>query len=196
MADPNPYASPVEVQDSFVASVEPVSVGRSFLRWLLICSFSAAPSFFLGLSFGSDIYHVSAMIFGVLTYVVLYVYLEHRVWTTIAHRTALRRSMRIGYGARVVASILFPVAVFVDMPCGILATSITSLIPRAAVFVNLNSVNESATGPGAFVAIFMTTILQGALMHLVLGGFIGIVHAIQLASGLSPQDKVVDALEQ
>ena len=181
MSDSNPYASPSEDSMPVVAPSGPIPLERVLARWLLVCSISAAPSFFLGLSFGADIYHVSAMVSGVLLYVLIYVFVDIKVRPRIADNALLRRSMQIGYWTRVIVSVAFPVAFAIDMGCGVISTAVVGVVPGLGASLNLGG--AQSTGMTAFVAIFLTTVVQGALMHVVLFGFMGIVYAIQVAIG-------------
>ena len=83
MSTVNPYEAPLTpVVESLPGRLEwPQFGGRffsAFWRWLVICSISAAPSFFLGCHVAETAVGQVAMICGILTFVIAYSYADVR----------------------------------------------------------------------------------------------------------------------
>src|SRR5690554_1463469 len=102
---------------------------RRFLLWALICSISAAPSFVLAMGE----YDTAAMVTGILLFALGYTALTGTGWFNRFHaRPFIRRTLYIGYGARLALSGLMAIAavgvlakarflvfpVFLDLFCG------------------------------------------------------------------------------
>lgn len=186
MSDLNPYASPnVDVETKVATDLPPPIFHRALLRWMLVCAVIAAPSFYFGLMFGTDAARISAMFTGILVYAIAYACAEI-YWARpyLVRNPRLRRTVQIGYGSRVAISILFPVAILVDVPCGMISVDVVRSF--AGIGVQMESMNKAAPGSlSAFAAILLTTLVQGALMHVLLFGYMGIVHTIQMLAGSS-----------
>ena len=183
MSDLNPYTSPSVDVVARVAELPPPIFHRALLRWMLICAVCAAPSFYFGLMFGTDAVRISAMLTGILLYVITYACAEV-YWARpyLVRYPQLRRTVRIGYGSRVAISIFFPLAFVLDVPAGMISVGAVRLLP--GIGVHLDTMDRTALGgPAAFVAILLTTLVQGALMHVLLFGYMAIVHTIQSLVG-------------
>jgi hypothetical protein len=182
MPNQNPYASPAAYLEPELPDVPRLAFHRVVLRWLLVCGVSAAPSFYFGLIFGTDVTRISAMLVGILLYVLVYVWAEISwVRPRLSRHPQLRQTLRIGYISRVAISIFFPVAFMVDMPCGMISTGLVRLIPTLDMPMAYDA--RTAGDFLAFLAILLTTITQGALLHVLLFGYMGIVHTIRMFAG-------------
>lgn len=186
---PNPFATPTTVSD-FAAStfdpdleLKPFALGRSIFKWVLICGISGAPSFVLAFSLGENVYiQAFAMLMGILTYAGVYVYVESLEWTRRKLMDkSLKIAVRIGYVTRIAISIIFPLAFFIDIWCGLLSVSFTSAIFGEPQLGSSRIFRGNlATLPIVFLWFYTTTIVQGALLNIVLGGYTLVVYGITL----------------
>lgn len=185
---PNPFAAPA-VPVATIPAFDPNTEMREFNfvrslgKWLLICFVCAAPSFFLGFSLGRNyVVQSTAMVMGILTYVALYVFVESQEWTRRKLMDkSLRIAVKVGYITRIVISVLFPISFFVDIWCGLISMSVTSAI-FGAEFGPMRYVDEVETPglPVVFLWFYFTTLLQGTLMNILLGGYTLVVYAFVL----------------
>ena len=142
-------------------------------KWTFICCLSAAPSFIWGCQIGSmELSLMLAMLLGILVFVIGYTIFE---CTAFAQRLLLQPGVRltakIGYGTRMGISIVFPVGMFMDAMVGIASTAITdSLLPFGMGAID--------GGQGTFLAFFITTILQGILLNILLFCYMAVVYVI------------------
>lgn len=177
MSDPsphvNPYApSPIEDEDREAissalakANQEPLDetesvrlpLWRTALRWALVCSISAAPSFAFGLITTDG--RIAGMLVGILIFIVGYTWIDFRTaerpWR---RRRRVRRTLRMVYGTRIAISILFPIGAYLDLFCGLISITITEPITR------LELRNNSLD----FFDALLTTLVQGCVMNVVL----------------------------
>ena len=180
--DPNPYA-PASAVDAVVAAAEngelreeaaefdQASWIRTSLRWLLICSVSAAPSFLFGLGLTGG--RAAGMVCGVAVFVVGYTLLDFRTaGHPIRGDRVVRRTLRIAYGTRILFSVLFPVALYLDGMCGIVAIALIRAVTGFDITVS---------DPIGFGAAFITTLVQGGVLNAVLAAYALVVHLLQRA---------------
>lgn len=161
--DQNPYAPPegrLELHDALAdegvrpKNKKPASLKRAAIRWFLVCSISAVPSFYLGSEASQG--QFAAMTLGVLIFASGY--------TILDHKTALKKfrqnrlisiTLRSVYVTRMLLTLFFPIGMGIDMVCGIFSVGCTeSLFGATAI----------RTFPGAL----FTTLTQGVLLNLVL----------------------------
>ncbi len=186
---PNPFASPVVATAASIPEYDPdteireFNFGKSLLKWMLICVISGAPSFFYGMVLGAN-YAVQsvAMFMGILTFVCVYVYVESREWTRRKLMDkSLRIAVRVGYITRVAISVLFPVAMFVDLWCGLVSVSIMSrLFGETYIGSGSRGSTPVVAAPIVLSWFYFTTLLQGLLLNVVLGAYTLIVYALVL----------------
>ncbi len=187
MSDPNPFQSPVAVAElahPAAPEIWPFDLGKSIFKWLLICAISGGPSFYFGLFVGGlRPAAIFAMIAGIATFAAFYVYLESResVRRKIADRR-IRRALWIGYGTRIVLSII-PLAALVDMWCGVISVGLCDAIFGGGG--NLMQSLDRLDAPAEQLAtipftaqIYFTTLVQGVLLNIILGAYTLIVLAI------------------
>lgn len=166
----NPYASPSATDESAAAPegdcpIPPSQPHWAFVRWFSICYACAAPSFFLGSGFGSGNIRFAGMTCGIFVFVLLYTAAECsdalRRWRALP---GVNRTFAIGFGLRMAISLIFPIGLYLDMFLGILA------------------VEQGSFGSAGFefACFFVTTLVQGALVNLVLFGFMLLMYAVQL----------------
>ena len=185
----NPFIAPAVTSATPIAELDPTGDLRPFnlsfsvVKWFLICGISGAPSFVMAFSLSEYVVtKCLAMVLGILTYVALYVYIESRERTRQRLKDkSLRIALRVGYGTRVLISIVFPIAIFVDIWCGLASISLTYAIFGSPGFGRGEFARELSTVPLTFIWFYTTTIVQGALLNLVLGAYTLVVYAITVA---------------
>ncbi len=196
----NPYVSPqlMPVEPAIVVATEhrfrPL---RAFGRWTLICCISAAPSFFWGCALHQGYNYVVGMLAGIFVFVLGYTLVEcttyYQQFVTKPH---VRRTALIGYGTRVLVSVIFPVGLALDMIVGAASVSIVENVSpvRSAEFAE---VANAATG----FTVFLTTIVQGLLLNVVLFAYMicvyGVLHLVARVreqARLRKQDLQLEAL--
>ena len=173
----NPYTPSAEFEtgqrlpqfDSDEQQKPRASLLRTTVRWFLVCTISAVPSYVFGVGISQA--QISAMIIGILMFIVAYTCLDY-VTATTAFRQNRRvaRTLKIAYGSRIAISIIYPIAFVLDMFCGMVSISVTETI----------SGSEVADGSMGFAATLFTTLVQGIVLNVVLGVYALLVHAIQL----------------
>src|SRR5688572_17649859 len=96
---------------------------RRLLLWTVLCSVSATPSFVLASS--SDDFSQAAMVVGVLLFIAAYTASTSTdAFERFHNRPFVRRTLYIGYGARMLVSVLFPYAWAADMIPGIISVGL------------------------------------------------------------------------
>lgn len=187
---PNPFASPAAANKAAIPDFDPDTEIREFdfwnslTKWVLVCFVSGAPSFYFGSVLGRNYAIQSiAMALGILTFVAFYVYIESREWTRRKLMDkSLRVSVRIGYITRMAISVLFPIAMFPDILCGMLSIGFTTSLFGEG-FGPGSDFSTTATGktiPLIIAWFYCTTLVQGVLVNIVLGAYTLIVYAIVL----------------
>ena len=142
-------------QDPQPAEKRP-SLPRTFGKWLLICSVSAAPSFILG-SLASNSQYLG-MLTGIALFIVGYTWLDRYTWKfTWRKNPVIRRILRIMYTTRVAISASL-IGTPLDMDCGMLALGATAFLFQDFAASNSNS----------FTSALIATIIQGTILNAVL----------------------------
>ena len=174
----NPYAPSMLDSDEETPSSEPASeeapssmpLHRTGFRWLVVCTLSALPSFFWGMAITEG--QIAGMVCGILVFVVGYTLLDQRTASRpFRQKATVRRTLKIAYGTRIAISILFPIGAYLDLFCGFISLSLTQHI-AIAEFTTADSMQFGGT--------FLTTLVQGAVLNVVLGCYALLVHGIQL----------------
>jgi hypothetical protein len=172
--DPNPYVSPAPTEETQATplSGDVARFGLALLRWFVICSFCAAPSFFCGTAMGREPAHVLGMFCGILCFVVGYAIAEcSELYRQISTWPYVKATLQIGYGLRIAISIIFPVALTLDITLGMLSVAIARKLG-----LHIHEGPNTDAGLSEFVAFFVTTLIQGAMMNFLLFGFMAIVY--------------------
>jgi hypothetical protein len=78
----------------------------------------------------------------------------------------VRRTVKIGYGARIVISVVFPIGLAADLYPGMLSLMVTE---------------ELFGNSKGFARTYATTLVQGVLLNTILSGFMGVVYGFQRA---------------
>ncbi len=151
-----------------------------FGKWFLVCYLCAIPSFFFGLMITeATLGGIVGMVVGIFCYVVGYTLVECTAFVQrVLQDRIFRRAVRIGYITRIIFS-LFPVLAPLDMYLGFVSTVCGGALlglfyPGAGNMMNAPSQDFAPMTMFSFSA----TIVQGALMNLVLLGFVAIVYGV------------------
>lgn len=162
----NPYAAPASLpveQATLAAGEYQPRPLRALARWTLICVMSAAPSFFWGCALHKQPHHIAGMICGILAFILVYTAIEcTHYYHQIISRPHVRCAALIGYGTRVLMSVIFPVGLFVDMFTGVWSVAIAQSVFRASADVPDGSMAAS------FLQVFVATVIQGAFLNAML----------------------------
>lgn len=191
----NPYAAPTSIavadfleEQELLPEPDPL---RVIIKWLVVCTVAAGPSFFIGGGIGNwRTPEVLGMIVGILIFVAGYSAIEFMPQTRSAMaERAKRRAARIAYISRMGISILFPVGVFVDLYCGIASLGLASMLTGGAMGGFGNSANDSSHAAFRFFTFLLTTVIQGTLLNILVFTFMAIVYGVLRASGVKNSSK-------
>ena len=170
----NPYASPAYNPAEPAALADPQHQTRPLRalgRWTLICSVSAAPSFFWGCGLHHGFQHIVAMLAGILVFVLAYTAVEcTRYYHQIISLPHVHLTALIGYGTRILISLIFPIGLTIDMFTGIISVSLVDSLLGSGTRLE-------STAPVSAVSVFLTTVVQGVLLNLMLLAYMFIVYA-------------------
>lgn len=173
----NPYAAPAEIpleRATLAVKEHQARPLRAFGRWTLICAICAAPSFFWGCALHAEPHHLAGMVCGILVFVLAYTLIEcthyyHQFMSLPhVHRTAI-----VGYGTRILISVIFPIGLFVDMLTGSWSVALVQeLFPASQHLAH-------GKAAASFAQVLITTIVQGAFLNGLL-----LVYMLFIYSGL------------
>lgn len=130
---------------------------RRFLLWTFVCWVSAGPSVFIA----AHEWNPWGIVAGVFAYVVLYTYIGGTEFVRrLRDDPAIDTTLWIGYGTRMVVSVIFPVSMVIDIGTGFLSVGLS----------------ECLWGKSRdFAATFGTTLVDGACMNALLGLYMLVV---------------------
>ena len=135
-----------------------------FVMWLVICAYSAAPSFVLGMF---D-HNIVAMYVGVIIFAIAYtIATSTEAFERFYARSFVRTTLYVGYFARLLItlfSVAIPFVLAVDFLPGMLSVQI---------------VGGTGLEPSSFVGTLLTTLVQGTLLNIILFIFMLVVYWIQ-----------------
>lgn len=136
---------------------------RRFLLWTLLCSISAAPSFF----WAHKEFNWTAVFCGIGLFILFYTAITSTDFVLqFKEKPFVRRTLYIGYGTRLVVSILLPFGLTLDLFPGMLSVEI----------------GKSLFGSKySFTATLVITIIQGTLLNIILGVYMLVVYILQRA---------------
>ena len=178
----NPYQAPSTIADTPIAEtvdeIEKPNVGSVSLKWLVICAISAAPSFFWGFLVGEQPFQAATgMILGVLTFVVGYTIFECQPFAQRLLRDRhVKRTAKIGYGTRIGISIIFPIALYLDLIVGLFAISTMSFFTGVDE-LGLRNLQDASNEPSV-LWFFATTVVQGIYLNIILFGYMIFVYVL------------------
>jgi hypothetical protein len=161
---------------------------RRLLQWTLLCSVCAVPSFICA-------YHdfdTTGMVAGVSVFIGAYTFVTSTDWfARFVKHPFVRRTLFIGYGARLMSSICYPVGMFADLIPGIISVRLVEDLARLVGF-NWPSSGRSLSNAvtGSFVGTFAITLIQGTFVNILLGMFMLSVYGVQRAFCRLPEPEV------
>ncbi|HZN68610.1 MAG TPA: hypothetical protein VFB66_25235 [Tepidisphaeraceae bacterium] len=139
----------------------PVVILRRLVLWTFVCVISAAPSFL----WAQREFNRDAMAVGVALFILAYTALTSTERFERFHsRPFVRRTLYIGYGLRLGASLLFPVGMAADVWPGLLSVGIVEGL--------------GLRGRG-FEQTLAITVVQGTLLNAILFVVMSLVYGIQ-----------------
>ena len=148
---------------------------RALGRWTLVCSISAAPSFFWACGLHQDLHHIAAMVCGIGVFVLAYTMMEcTRTYQRIIELPYVRRTALIGYGTRVAISIIFPIGLALDVFVGMCSVALVE--GPLLIDAWTDNLDYSAS---SFLVVFLTTVVQGLFLNALLMGYMLLVYAAQ-----------------
>lgn len=119
------------------------------LVWTFVCGGSAVPSFVFGMGFDRR-----AMILGIAVFVMLYTMITGTDrFLRLRRRSFVDRVLLIGFGTRLMATIIFPLGMFLDVWPGMISVGI---------------VQRFFPEPETFVPTLAITLIQGTLLNVLL----------------------------
>ncbi|MDG2381498.1 MAG: hypothetical protein P8N76_07480 [Pirellulaceae bacterium] len=201
----NPYQTPQETEVSLQtvsAKMSHHGVGKTLLRWNIICGVSSIPSFLLGINFCETSTAIGAMLVGILLFALAYTYLDLRLfrsWRT--SNPAFRRAMLTSFGVRLTASALFPIGVMADVWTGLISVTIVSYASQTLRGINIfpgygnNTQSVSSVVGMEPIAVGLCTVLQGIFLSIILFTFMTIIYYVLLFFGFSAQTQTSNGHE-
>ena len=180
----NPFQAPGAYELTTAESAEdvprkPPNVPLIFAKWFAVCGISAAPSFIFGLAISEQRpTQVAGMLGGVMLFIFVYTVFEcSEFGQKLVASRLIRIVSRIGYGIRMVISIVFPIGAIVDIPTGLLSIGTTNFIFGTNIGVDGGEVGNRSLH---FIWFLSTTVIQGILLNIILFIFILMMFGIGL----------------
>ncbi len=150
---------------------------RRLLLWSVICIVSAAPSFL----FAQNEFDTGGMVLGVALFIALYtVATSTDAFERFHARPFVRRTLYIGYGLRLGISIVYPIGMGADMLPGMLSVGLVE---------NLGLPTRQ------FAGTLAVTIVQGAILNVVLSVFMLAVYHVMRATMKPPPERARKGFE-
>lgn len=142
---------------------------RRFLLWTVLCSVSAMPSFWFAKGMKFDTY---AMLCGVGLFILLYATATStQLFLEFKDRPFVRRTLYIGYGTRLIISVVFPFCWAHDLILGSLSVEIGKML---------------FTDRASFAGTLGITIIHGTILNIILCIYMLAVYGLQRAFAKPP----------
>ena len=143
---------------------------RRLILWSIICVVSAAPSFVIA---SGEKFDRGAMIVGVILFIAAYtIVTSTEAFERFHRRPFMRRTLYIGYGLRLLMSAAFPLGI--DFIPGILSVELVGNV----LDVEIKS----------FLGTLLTTIVQGAILNIIIFVIMSLAYAFQRMFMTPPPD--------
>jgi hypothetical protein len=151
-------------------------VWRRLWLWTIVCGISAAPSFALA----SDRFNDAAMVVGVCLFIAAYTAVTGTSFFQRLRRLPfVRRTLYIGYGARLALSLLHGTAFLVAWS-GAPSWWLFALVDVWPGVLSIELVqNLFGREPETFVGTLLTTLIQGTLLNAIVLVFMLVVYGLQ-----------------
>ncbi len=135
-------------------SYRTASFRKRLVQWSLVCSVCAVPSALVAW----QKYHPAGMVSGVAVFILALALATSRpTFTRFESLRGVGRTLRLGIGLRVIVSVALPAGIFIDVWPG---------------FVSIGLIELTPVPPESIFGTFLITIVQGALLNLILLGFL------------------------
>lgn len=182
----NPFEAPAAIEGEVEAILqeetkEVAPLSKLFWKWAFVCGVSATPSFIVAMSFEPDWpAKAGGMVTGILLFVLSYVYAERTKFIQdLLKKPFVRTTAWIGYGTRIFITVVFPIGFFVDMFCGMLSVGLSQAITGMVFgFDSGDGGSSSASSISSFSWFFLTTVIQGMVLNIVLFAYMLLVWLI------------------
>jgi len=146
---------------------------RRLLLWTIICSVSAAPSFI----FAQQSYSRAAMVLGVCLFIAAYTATTSTAAFARFHRRPfVRRTLYIGYGARLFLSMLMPIGLAGERWNGFYFVLLPDVLPGV---ISVGLTRSIGLTEESFAGTLATTIVQGTLLNVIVFVFMLVVWGAQ-----------------
>jgi len=164
--------------DTPLPALTAADIAKNFGIWSIVCCISAVPSFVMSVLMENRISHILAMLIGVGIFIAGY------TWAACTPYARRLRNMRIyratfliGYLTRMGISLIFPVGLFLDVICGMITGGMLEVTSGTTL---RNPVDWSAsTDPfGSFCIVLVWTLMQGAVLNVVLLVYMILVYGL------------------
>lgn len=143
--------------------------------WVAICVVGGAPSF----AWAVSEYDPKAMVLGIVLFA---------AWMTFVTSTTsfygfsripfMRRSLYVGYGARILLSLALPIGAGADLYPGLISITIVEALQSLWMVPQ----GGAGAGPQGFASTLLITLVQGAILNLLVSVLIALVWGIQRAT--------------
>ena len=148
----------------------PRALVRRCWLWFMVVGISAIPSFI----WAQGEYDRGAMLLGIFLFAVgMCMYSSSNSFYRLSRKPFMRRTLYIGYGARLVISVIVPVGAFVDLYPGLISVMVVG--------------DGLGFRPEGFTGTLVTTLVQGTLLNIILALFMGIVWVVQASLMTAPE---------
>jgi hypothetical protein len=141
----------------------PRALARRCWLWFMVVGISAVPSFI----WAQGSYDQSAMLLGIFLFAIgMFMYSNSNSFYRLSRKPFMRRTMYIGYSARLFISVFVPLGAFMDLYPGLISLMIVD------DGLGLNPENS-------FTGTLVTTLVQGTLLNIILALFMAIIWVVQ-----------------
>ncbi len=142
------------------------------ILWTIVCSTMAIPSLMLAQSGDYDGW---AMGLGICIFIVIFTIVGASDFVRqLMRRPFVRTTCYIGFAARMVISLIFPMGMLVDVWTGAVSAAVGEIV-----------FHKDPTG---FAATLVITLMQGVWLTMLLGAFMALVYAWQRSGATDPPD--------
>lgn len=176
----NPYLPP---QDSSLPSPsvekKDISFLASWMRWAVVCSIAAVPSFLLSslVVDGNSAPYVMGIV--VLAFALGYAALSfHPAWRRLMSNRLCKRAAVLTICLRLIASVIFPLGMMNDVGIGMMSVEAAESISGEQIGPKRVMKNAPRPPPTNPVAVLLATTIQGVLLNLELCVVFSVIYGI------------------
>lgn len=174
----NPFETPAFEPSGDAGRSAPRAVDTApwpLLTWIFICTISAIPSFVLGWGTAAYPWNILGMSSGILLFAFGYRLLDHAVlYGFTKSMPQLRRAMKLGFGGRMLVSLIVPVGGAIDMIPGLISVGIV----RRFQPIVWDDTDQTFNHLSGLIPVLATTLIQGLLLNLILWPVILMIYSL------------------